>query len=278
MSDPASGALRSLRIERSEHVVEVVLIGPGKGNAMGPDFWRELPKVFAEIDGDERVRCAIVRGEGGQFSYGLDLKGMISELGPLIMGESLALQRTKLLRLIGELQGAFEAVSRCRVPVIAAIEGWCIGGGVDLITACDVRLAAESARFSVREVKVAMVADLGSLQRLPRIVGDGHARELALTGKDIDAARALRIGLVNDVLHTPDALLDAARSMALEIAGNPPLVVSGIKAVMNDCAGKSVAEGLRHVALWNSAFLQSQDLGEAFAAFAGKRPAKFEGR
>jgi enoyl-CoA hydratase len=130
----------------------------------------------------------------------------------------------------------------------------------------------------VREVKVAMVADLGSLQRLPRIVGQGHARELAFTGKDIDADRALRIGLVNDVAATDDALLEAARAMAHEIGQNPPLVVQGVKAVMNDGDGRSVAEGLRHVALWNAAFLQSKDLAEAFTAFAEKRPPKYEGR
>ena len=270
--------LRALRVTRHESVAEIELLGPGKGNAMGPDFFRELPRVFAEIDADEAVRVVIVRGQGGQFTYGLDLKAMVPTLGPLIMGESLSRERTRLLALITELQRAFDAVERCRVPVIAAIAGWCIGGGVDLIAACDVRLCAADARFSVREVKVAMVADLGSLQRLPRIVGQGHARELAYTGKDVDAARALRIGLVNDVYETEEALLAAARAMAREIADNPPLVVEGVKAVMNDGDGRSVAEGLRHVALWNSAFLQSKDLGEAFTAFAEKRAPKFTGK
>ena len=276
-SSPSSPSYRALRIEKSGPIVEVVLIGPGKGNAMGPDFWKELPRAFAQIDQDPEVRCAIVRGEGGNFSYGLDLKAMIGELGPLIMGESLAAQRTKLLALIGELQRSLDAVARARVPVIAAIEGWCIGGGVDLITACDVRVSTADARFSVREVKVAMVADLGSLQRLPAIVGQGHARQLALTGGNLDAARALRIGLVNDVFETREAMLDGARAMAREIADNPPLVVQGIKAVMNDCQGKTIADGLRHVALWNSAFLQSHDLGEAFASFAERRPPKYSG-
>jgi enoyl-CoA hydratase len=270
--------LRALRVERHDHVAEVTLLGPGKGNAMGPDFFRELPRVFSALDQDDDVRAVIVRGQGGHFTYGLDLKAMVPSLGPLVMGESLARERTKLLSLIGELQRAFDAVERCRVPVIAAVSGWCIGGGVDLISSCDVRLCAEDARFSVREVKVAMVADLGSLQRLPRIIGQGHARELAFTGKDVDAARALRIGLVNDVHTDEAALLDAARALAREIAGNPPLVVQGVKAVMNDGDGRSVAEGLRHVALWNSAFLQSKDLAEAFTAFAEKRPPKFEGR
>jgi enoyl-CoA hydratase len=230
-------SMRALRVERTEHVAEVVLVGPGKGNAMGPDFWREVPRVFAELDGDEAVRAIIVRGDGGHFSYGLDLAAMGGTVGPHLVGAQLAAERTRLLALIHELQRAFESMAACKKPVIAAVSGWCIGGGVDFIAACDIRLASADARFSVREIKVAMVADLGSLQRLPRIIGEGHARELAFTGKNIDAARALRIGLVNDVFETEGALLDAARALAREIADNPALVVQGVKQVMNASAG-----------------------------------------
>ena len=247
---------------------------------MGPDFWRELPAAFDELDRDADVRAIVVRGQGGHFSYGLDLMAMGGALGPLVMGPLLAgaAERTRLLALIGELQHAFNRVAACRKPVIAAITGWCIGGGVDLIAACDVRLASADAKLSVREVKVAMVADLGSLQRLPHIVGEGHARELAMSGKNIDAARALRIGLVSDVFETEAALLDAARALAREMAESSPLVVQGIKEVMNDRVRGEVTEGLRRVALWNAAFLQSADLAEAFAAFAEKRPPKFAGK
>jgi enoyl-CoA hydratase len=269
---------RALRLDVTGPVAEITLLGPGKGNALGPDFWREMIDVMRDLDRDPAVRVAILRGDGDHFTYGLDLKAMTGELGPLVAGAPLARERTRLLALIGELQQAVEAVAHARVPVIAAIHGCCIGGGVDLAAACDVRLAAEGARFSVREVKVAMVADLGSLQRLPLLIGAGHARELALTGKDIDAARALRIGLVNDVYPTKEALFDAARAMAREIAENPPLVVEGIKAVMNATQGRPVEEGLRHVALYNAAFLPSKDLGEAIGAFAERRPPKFEGR
>ncbi len=279
ISDPVEA--RAVRLdlpEGDEHVALVTLLGPGKGNAMGPDFFRELPRAFAHIDADERVRVAVIRGSGENFTYGLDLKAMLPELGPLLMGDNMARSRTKLLATIGELQRAFDAVERCRVPVIAAIDGWCIGGGVDLAAACDVRICSDRARFSVREVKVAMVADLGSLQRLPRIIGQGHTRELAYTGRDIDANRALAIGLVNDVHPGPLALSEAALALAREIGNNPPLVVEGIKAVLLDGDGQSVAQGLRHVALWNSAFLPSQDLGEAFGAFAERRPPKFTGK
>jgi enoyl-CoA hydratase len=147
-----------------------------------------------------------------------------------------------------------------------------------LIAACDIRLCSADARFSLREVKVAIVADLGSLQRLPRIIGQGATRELAFTGKDIAASRALEIGLVNEVCETQDTLLEAARKLAREIADNPPLVVQGIKRVMNYCADKSVADGLGYVAVWNSAFLQSVDLVEAMTAFRERRAPQFKGR
>lgn len=273
------GTYKSLRIEKNEGVAELVLTGPGKGNAMGPDFWREMPEVIRALDADDSVRVVLVRGEGSHFTYGLDLMGMMESLGPLFMGEgNLALERTKLLKLIGDMQQATEGLARCRKPVIAAIHGWCIGGGMDLIAACDFRYCSQDAKFSLREVKVGIVADLGALQRLPRIIGEGNTRELAYTGGDVDSARALRMGLVNEVFPTPEALLTEARATARRIADNAPLVVQGAKQVMEYCADKSIADGLRYVAVWNSAFLQSHDLAEAFSAFAERRPPRFQGR
>jgi enoyl-CoA hydratase len=273
------GTYKSLRIEKNDGVAELVLIGPGKGNCMGPDFWREMPEAIRALDSDDSIRVILVRGQGSHFTYGLDLMGMTETLGPLIMGEgNLALERTRLLKLIGDMQQATEGVARCRKPVIAAVHGWCIGAGLDLIAACDFRYCSQEAKFSLREVKVGIVADLGSLQRLPRIIGDGNTRELAYTGGDVDSVRALRMGLVNEVFPTHEALLAEARATARRIADNAPLVVQGAKQVMDYCADKSVADGLRYVAVWNSAFLQSHDLAEAFAAFAERRPPRFQGR
>jgi enoyl-CoA hydratase len=268
---------RAIRLEKGDGVAEVVLTGPGKGNAMGPDFWREMPELFAGLDRDDETRVVIIRGEGPNFSYGLDLVAMMKEMGPHLTGENLAAKRTGLLDLIGDMQRACSRVAECRKPVIAAIAGWCIGGGLDLISACDIRLCSAQALFSLREVKVAMVADIGSLQRLPRIIGDGNTREMAFTGKDIDAARALRMGLVSDVYENQELLLEAARKLAREIAANPAVVVQGVKQVMNYCADKSAADGLRFVAVWNAAFLQSNDLGEAISAFMERRSPNFTG-
>ena len=268
----------SLQVERTGHIAEVTLLGPGKGNAMGPDFWRELPEVFASLDADTDVRAIVLTGSGDHFSYGLDLPAMMGDLGPALGGGTAgAAERTALLGSIRRLQAAITAVAECRTPVVAAISGWCIGGGVDLIAAADMRVASADARFSVREVKVAIVADLGSLQRLTGIIGDGHLRELALTGKDIDASRAERIGLVNDIYPDRDATLAAVRELAEEIAGNSPLVVRGVKDVLNHDREPRVEAGLRYVAAWNSAFLPSQDLTEAVTAFAERRAPRFTG-
>ena len=265
----------SIRVERAAGIAEVSLLGPGKGNAMGPAFFKELPELFTALDRDDSVRAVIVRGDKGIFSYGLDLKAMAGALMPHLAPGNLAAERSRLLDLIMDLQRGFDAVERCRKPVIAAIAGSCIGGGVDLISACDIRIAARDARFSVREVKVAIVADLGSLARLPRIIGHGHTRELAFTGKDIDAERALRIGLINDLYDDETTVLDAARKLAREIADNPAVVVQGIKQVLAFGEGHSVADAERFVAVWNAAFLASTDVSEAIQAFAERRAPKF---
>jgi enoyl-CoA hydratase len=274
----ADQTFESLRIERKGHVAEVTLLGPGKGNAMGPAFWREMPIAFEQLDQDPEVRAILISGSGSHFSYGLDIPGMMNDLGPLISGESLAGPRTELLNLIRRMQKATDAVVACRKPVVAAISGWCIGAGVDLITACDVRVCSKEAKFSVREVRVGITADMGSLQRLPTIIGDGQTRRLALTGEDFDAARALRLGLVSDVYETPEELLREARKVTETIANNAPLVVQGVKQVMNFGQGKSVGEGLQYVAVWNAAFLQSEDFAEAISAFLERRPPVFKGR
>ncbi|WP_051388705.1 crotonase/enoyl-CoA hydratase family protein [Arthrobacter sp. 35W] len=267
--------LVSLRVARRGRSAEVELLGPGRGNAMGPDFWRELPLVFAAVDADPDLGAVLLFGSGGTFSYGLDLPAMMPLFGPLLAGTATnAVARDGLRRTITAMQDAVSSLERCRKPVVAAVDGWCIGGGIDVITAADVRVASTTARFSVREVKVAIVADLGSLQRLPLLVGHGAARALALTGEDFDAARALSLGLVTDMA---DDVLARGREVVDAILANPALVVQGVKAVMARQTSTQVREGLEHVAVWNSAYLPSHDLGEAFAAFAERRGPGFTG-
>jgi enoyl-CoA hydratase len=272
-----SDSYESLTVDIDAHVAQVTLIGPGKGNAMGPAFWSELPDVFASLDADPAVRAIVLTGSGKNFSYGLDLAAMGDTLSPMLADGALAKPRAEFHARLKRMQGAITAVADCRTPTIASIQGWCIGGGVDLISAVDIRYASADAKFSVREVKLAIVADVGSLARLPLILSDGHLRELALTGKDIDAARAEKIGLVNDVYETAEASLAAAHTVAAEIAANPPLVVQGVKDVLDEQRTAQVSASLRYVAAWNSAFLPSKDLTEGITAMFAKRPPEFTG-
>jgi len=263
----------TLAVAVADHVATVTLLRP----TMPPAFFFELEEAFRGIAADPAVRAVVVRSSAKAWSYGLDLPAAFQAHGHLFAGGGAA-QRSELLSLIRRLQGTITSVAACPAPVIAAIHGSCIGGGLDLAAACDVRLASADAKISLREVKVAIVADLGSLQRLPPIIGQGMTRELAFTGKTIDAARAQRIGLVNEVYATAEELYAAAAAMAKEIARNPPLTVRGIKDVLAAGEGKTVAEGLAYVAAYNSAFLASEDLGEAMAAFVEKREPVYKGR
>lgn len=267
----------SVTVERTGHVAQVTLIGPGKGNAMGPAFWDEMPRVFADLDADRDVRAIVITGSGRNFTYGLDLMAMGGALAPVLTEGSSARPRADFHQKILTMQKAISAVADCRTPTVASIHGWCIGGGVDLISAVDIRYASADAKFSVREVRLAIVADVGTLARLPRILTDGHLRELALTGKDIDALRAEKIGLVNEVLSDADASLARAHETAAEIAANPPLTVAGIKDVLDQQRISAVSESLRYVAAWNAAFLASKDLAEGMTATFEKRPPQFTG-
>jgi enoyl-CoA hydratase len=262
-----------LSVTTEANVARVTLLRP----TMHPAFFTACGAAFRALAEDREVRAIVVQSSAKAFSYGLDLPAAVAEHGAVLMGTG-ARQRSELVDLIRRLQGAFDAIAASPVPVIAAVHGACIGGGLDLVSACDIRLATRDATFSLREVKVAIVADLGSLQRLPPIIGQGHTRELAFTGKTISAERAAGIGLVNEVLATREDLAAAATSLAREIAENPPLTVRGVKDVLDFGAGKSVAEGLAYVAQHNAAFLATEDLGEAMAAFQEKRPPRFKGR
>lgn len=284
MTPPTTDTFRSevLTLEVEDHVATLWLDRPEKRNAMGPAFWADLPVAMAAIGADPSVRAAVVAARGPHFSVGLDLVAMAGIGGEPGGGEpgrpSVAVRARQSRAEILRLQDSVTAVAACPVPVIAAVHGYCIGGGVDLIAACDIRLASADALFSVREAKIAIVADLGSLQRLPGIIGVGHVAELAYTGKDITAARAEAIGLVNHVSADAAAVVADARTMAAEIAANSPLAVQGTKTVLSGGDGRTVAEGLDYVATWNAAFLASDDLAEAMAAFMEKRPATFTGR
>lgn len=268
----------TLRLTVDAHVATLTLLD----KAMSPTFFAEIDRLLAELESSPEhagVRALVVAGSDPRaFSYGLDLPKAFATWGELFRGNGLATGRAELHRLIGELQRGFDRLFRLRVPVIAALHGYCIGGGLDLASACDIRIAAADTKISLRETKIAIVADLGSLQRLPHIIGQGRTRELAFTGRDVGADEALAMGLVNAVHPTREAALEAALVMAREIAANAPRTVAGVKQVLNQAIAADVQRGLDHVAAHNAAFLPSEDLAEAVSAFIARRPPVFRGR
>lgn len=265
-----------ITIEQDGHVSTVWLDRPDKLNAMGKAFWTDLPQAMAAIGAADDIRVVILAGRGSAFTVGLDL---VEFAGISVgSGNSPAAKAKSAYQEIKRMQAAISAVADCPKPVIAAIHGYCLGGGIDLITAADIRLATRDAVFAIRETKIAIVADVGTLQRLPAIVGSGHVAELAFSGKDIEAARAEKIGLVNDLFDDVAGLYKAARSMADDIATNSPLVVQGTKHILRANEGRTVTEALDYVALYNASHLQSADLTEAMVAYAQKRPPIFTGQ
>ncbi len=273
-ADPEPPMSEPIALTFEGHVATAALTRP----TMDPAFFDALEKLPARLAELDDLRAVVLHGPDKAFSYGLDLPATFKAHGRLFSGGGLAAERTELLALIRRWQAAFTAMAQLPVPTIAALHGWCIGGGLDLASACDVRLASRDAKISLRETKIAIVADLGSLQRLPALIGQGHTRELAFTGKTIDAQRAHAIGLVNDLFDDREAVVAAAHAMAREIAANPPLTVRGVKDVLDFGLGRRPEDGLSYVAAWNSAFLASEDLAEAVSAFMARREPVFKGR
>ena len=266
------------KVEKKGSIAWVFLNRPEKKNAMGPDAWKEIIPIFADIDSDDEIRVAIIAGEGKDLTAGIDLMGMAPAIEPLKNWDMSARGKVKLFHIIFPLQDAMTCVEKCSKPVICCFHGFCIGAALDLGTACDIRLAAKDARISLRESAVSIIADVGVLQRLPYIVGQGITREMAFTAKFIDAKRALEVNLVNEVFPDKESLLKGAEKLALEIAEMAPLAVQGAKEVLNYCRGKSIADGLEYVAARSAMILPSEDLAETMAGFMEKRKPVFKGK
>ena len=261
------------RVQKEGFTRWLILNRPDKRNAMDEDFFRELTEAFLHFDQDPEVRVVIVRGEGRGFSAGIDL----SALSGLVRSTTVD-AREQLRYFILQGQASITAVENCRKPVIVAIHGFCIGGGVDLSCACDIRLASRDAVFSIRETRMAMVADLGTLQRMPYIIGESWFRELALTGRDFSAEEALRMNFITRLCDDPSSLVQEARKLASEIAACSPLAVQGVKDVVRFDRENGVKAGLEYVAQKNAAVLISEDLMEAVNAFMQKRAPQFQGK
>lgn len=245
---------------------------PDKANALNATMWQELREAMAWLDRTPEARVGVLSGRGAHFCAGIDLQ----MLAGLKHSDACAGRNAEALRRsILDLQDTVTSIERCRKPVLAAVHGACVGGGIDIITACDMRYCSEQAWFSVKEVDVGLVADVGTLQRLPRLVGEGMARELAYTGRRFDAGEALAMRLVNRSFADTEALHTGVLQLAAEIAAKSPLAVRGTKEMITYVRDRSVADGLNHVATWNAAMLFSEDLQEALAAAQARRPGRF---
>ena len=273
-----------LSVEFDGHIATVWLDRPEQRNAFAQDFWVDLPEVMDALGRDNETRVVIIAARGDAFTVGIDLKAF----GPIFMngGVDPDLSSTPMSEVgkrkamyegLKKMQRTFSSIAECPKPVVAAIHGYCIGAGIDLITACDIRYAADDTTFSVRETKIAMVADVGTVQRLPQIIDPGRVAEIVYTGRDFGADEAKDMGLVSRVFADAATTYRAALDIAGEIAANSPLAVQGAKAVLSAGQGRSVEENLDYVALWNTAFLHSNDFVEATMAFLEKRPPKFTG-
>ncbi len=265
-------------VEKKPPLAWVYLNRPEKFNAMNEPAWMESPKIFQDLSNDDDIKVVIISGKEKHFSAGIDVVGMAGVIPEMGIKEQLGAIKWKLLPKIHMMQETMTCIEKCRKPVIAAIHGYCIGAGLDMATACDIRLCTKDATFSLREAAVGFVADVGVLQRLPLIVGQGIARELAYTAKNIEAARAKEILLVNEVYENHEALMAGAEKMAMDIVANSPLAVQASKDVLNYCVGKTIDDGLKYVASISANIIPSNDLYEAMTAMMEKRKPNFTGK
>jgi len=255
-------------------VARVSINRPQKANALHQESWEELKAIFESLSVREDVRVVILSGEGKLFCAGIDLELLMSvqALEKLPEGK----KSEHVYQLVKNLQECVTSLERCSKPVIAAIHHGCIGGGVDIIAACDLRYCSEDAYFTIKEIDMGMVADLGTLQRLPRFVQPAVVAEMAYTGRSVPGTEAKSIGLVNECYPTREHLMEAVDKIANVIASKSPLSVRGTKEVLRQARDHSVPEGLEFIAHWNSSHLLSRDLAEAFKAVREKRKAQFE--
>ncbi|WP_339488166.1 crotonase/enoyl-CoA hydratase family protein [Pseudomonas sp. EL_65y_Pfl2_R95] len=264
---------KAFQVELADKIAHVQINRPDKINAMNADFWSEIIEIFRWIDVTDEVRVVVLSGAGKHFSSGIDLMMLAQVASDL--GKDVGRNAETLRRKILELQASFTAVDLCRKPVLAAIQGYCIGGAIDLVSACDMRYCTEDAQFSIKEIDMGMAADVGTLQRLPRIIGDGMMRELAFTGRTVDGREACSIGLVNSTYTDQAALLEGVMQLARQIAEKSPVAIRGTKEMIRYMRDHRVDDGLEYVATWNAAMLQSADLRVAMAAHMSKQKPEF---
>lgn len=264
-------------LEISNRIAHIRLNRPEKRNAMSRAFWQELPDAVRDIDRNARARVIVISAEGPHFTSGIDVS-MFQSPPPADKSAARTERLTSGPRFYGNveaMQDTFSALENCRLPVLAAIQGGCIGGGVDLVTACCMRYACEDTFFTIFETNIGMTADVGTFPRLVKLIPEGIVRELAYTGRRMPAAEAQSCGLVNRVFSNPDAMLTGVMDIAAEIASKAPMAVYGCKRMVTYSRDHNTADSLDYVRIWNASFLQREEIAEAMQANAEKRPGNF---
>ena len=261
-------------VEIRDHVAHVVMNRGDELNTMTPAFWSELPRIVDEISDAGSARVIVLSSTGRHFTAGMDLSVFT---GGGLAGDDLEAGRkhARLRQTALHLQQTFSCLEAARMPVLAAVQGGCIGGGVDLVTACDMRYATADAFFCIQEINIGMTADVGTLQRLPKLIPEGVARELAYTGARMPAERAREVGLVNEVFDDHEAMLDGVMAIASEITRKSPLAIWGTKETVNYSRDHSVADSLNYIATWQSGMFQPEDMIASFQAQSGDADPEF---
>ena len=255
-----------------DQVAHLVLSRPEAMNTMHPTFWRELDEVLTRLHRDGSARVLVISSTGKHFSAGMALETFG---GDALLDDGTPEGRSAMFDLITEMQATFTKLQTLRIPVIAAIQGGCIGGAVDMVTACCFRYATADAFFCIQEINIGMVADVGTLQRLPKLIPLALVKELAYTGRRLGAARALACGLVNEVFDSQAAMLEAALQCAREIAAKPPVAIWGTKQVIQYASEHSVEDSLRQMGWLQGAVWSTQHVREAVQALKEKRAGTF---
>ena len=266
-------------IEFLGHVAHIKLNRPEKRNAMNWDFWRDLPKIVGDINTNARARCIVLSSTGPVFSAGLDLslfgQDVFASSKTAKMNEKELQTPQNFMSFLSFLQDSISSLQKARIPVICAIQGGCIGGGVDLICSADIRLATNDAFFSIRETKIGMVADVGTFPRIVKLLPEGIVKELAFTGRNFSAQEAKEYGFVNRLYESHDALIAGALEIANEIASNSPAAVYGCKRVIDFSRDHTIDEGLEWINMWNASMLSQSELMEGFQSYKSKKEGNF---
>ncbi len=263
------------KVELEKHVAQVAFNRPEKANSLVLSAWEEMQQIFEDLHHNPEARVIVLSGEGKHFCAGIDLE-LLMNMQQFNTMKCDARKREALRTFILKLQNTISSIERCRKPVLAAIHRGCIGGGVDIVSACDMRYCTEDAYFTIKEVDMGLVADIGTMQRLPKIIGSGMMAEMAYTGRKVYGAEAKEIGLVNKVYADKETMLEGVLEIARMIAAKSPVVIRGTKEMLLYTRDHSVDESLNYMATWNAAMLMSTDLMEAFQSSMQKREPVFE--